>query len=182
VKRIAIDMDDTTVDTSGAIITAYNSTFGASMTKADLGGGYLPELLKGERRSWVEALLGDERFFRHLPLIEGSARTVEALAQRYEVYITTAAMEVPRSFGAKFEWLREHFPFVAPSHIVFCGDKSVLAVDYMIDDQPRHFERFGGKAVLFTAPHNLGESRYLRVDTWAEVERMFLQNDATRTP
>jgi hypothetical protein len=65
-------------------------------------------------------------------------------------------MDVPTSFDDKFAWLREHFPFIPPSHIVFCGDKSVLDVDYMIDDEPRHFARFRGTPVLFSAPQNAG--------------------------
>ena len=37
-------------------------------------------------------------------------------------------------------WLRRHFPFIAPSNIVFCGDKSIVDADYLIDDRPRHLQ------------------------------------------
>jgi 5'(3')-deoxyribonucleotidase len=126
----------------------------------------------------VDKLLATERFYRDLAPMEGSQQVIGALMGRYEVFITTAAMEVPRSFRAKYEWLREHFPFVPPSHIVFCGDKSVLAVDFLIDDQPRHFRRLHGQGVLFDAAHNRHETRYPRVANWAEVKRMFLAGPA----
>ena len=42
------------------------------------------------------------------------------------VFIATAAMEVPTSFQAKYRWLAKHFPFIPASHIVYCGDKSIL--------------------------------------------------------
>lgn len=180
-KRIAIDMDDTVVDTSAALIAAYNAMFGAAVTKADLAGRYLPEILEGEHRRWVEQVFANEGFFRDLPVMPGSQKVIHALMKRYEVFITTAAMEVPSSFAAKFDWLRRHFPFIPPSHFVFCGDKSVLAVDFLIDDQPRHFERFRGQGILFSAPHNLPETRYERVHSWSDVERLFLDGAVEET-
>ena len=64
-------------------------------------------------------------------------RVLERLQSRYEIFIASAAMEVPSSFAAKYELLAEHFPFIPTSHIVFCGDKSILRADYLIDDNPR---------------------------------------------
>ena len=66
----------------------------------------------------------------------------ERLQQHYEIYIATAAMEVPSSFNAKFHWLKQHFPFIPASHIVFCGNKSILDGDYLIDDNPRQLRLF----------------------------------------
>ena len=45
--------------------------------------------------------------------------------------------------------------------------------DYLIDDQPRHFENFRGRPLLFTAPHNALERRYTRVNSWREVRDFF---------
>jgi 5'(3')-deoxyribonucleotidase len=82
-------------------------------------------------------------------------------------------MEFPKSFGPKYRWLRRHFPFLSPTHFVFCGDKSILHADYLIDDMPRHFERFAGQGVLFTAAHNANVAAKLRVNNWLEVEDLF---------
>ena len=80
-------------------------------------------------------------------------------------------MEVPTSFAAKFRWLGRHFPFIAPSHIVFCGDKSVLATDFLIDDNPRQLRRFRGEGILYGSPSNRGVTGFRRVENWLEVER-----------
>ena len=61
------------------------------------------------------------------------------------MFIATAAMEVPTSFTAKYEWLGRHFPFISPSNVVFCGDKSILRADFLIDDNPRQLRRFVGQ-------------------------------------
>lgn len=103
-----------------------------------------------------------------------SQEVIERLMDRYEIFITSAAMEVPSSFTAKFEWLKLHFAFIPASHIVFCGDKSILDADFMIDDNERHFTRFRGEGILYSAPHNMQVEGYRRVTNWKEVESLFL--------
>lgn len=60
------------------------------------------------------------------------------------------------------------------SNIVFCGDKGIIAADYLIDDNARHFARFRSEGILFTAPHNVEENRYRRVNDLQDVREMFL--------
>jgi 5'(3')-deoxyribonucleotidase/uncharacterized protein with PQ loop repeat len=172
--RIAIDMDEVIADFRGKHLRAYNEAFGASFTREDLGGRSLEEIVPAAHAEAARRLVLEPGFFGDLDEIEGSRDVVRELGERYEVFIATAAMEVPSSFAAKFAWLRERFPFIPPSHIVFCGDKGVLDVDYLIDDTARHFHRFGGTPLLFSAPHNQGEGRYRRVESWEDVRRLLL--------
>jgi len=74
--------------------------------------------------------------------------------------------------------MKEYFPGVADSHIVFCGIKRVIAADYMIDDHARHFDGFLGQGLLFSAPHNIDEQRYPRLRDWREIETRFLGDAA----
>ncbi|MFT6149780.1 MAG: 5'(3')-deoxyribonucleotidase, partial [Saprospiraceae bacterium] len=37
-----------------------------------------------------------------------------------------------------------------------------------------NFEKFKGKGLLFTAEHNMNETRYERVDNWFDVENVLL--------
>jgi 5'(3')-deoxyribonucleotidase len=57
---------------------------------------------------------------------------------------------------------------------VFCGDKSIIAADYLIDDNVRHLSKFGGEGIIYTAPHNVREMRFRRVSSWEDVRKMFL--------
>jgi 5'(3')-deoxyribonucleotidase/uncharacterized protein with PQ loop repeat len=172
--RIAIDMDEVIADSLGKHLRAYNDAFGARLTRADLGARSLEEAVPASRAEAAEALVLAPGFFRDLEPIEGSREVVRQLSERYEVFIASAAMEVPTSFADKHAWLREHFPFIPASQVVFCGDKGVLDVDYLIDDTSRHFERFRGTPILFGAPHNRGEWGFRRVESWAEVRELFL--------
>jgi 5'(3')-deoxyribonucleotidase/uncharacterized protein with PQ loop repeat len=172
--RVAIDMDEVIADFIGKCLRELNEARGAELARQALEGRTLEEVLSPEEMARIQELLRDPNFFRDLEVIQGSQEVVRELAEHYEVYIASAAMDVPASFAAKYAWLREHFPFIPPSHIVFCGDKSVLDVHYLIDDQPRHFERFRGTGLLFSTPHNRGESRFARVASWEEVREHLL--------
>jgi 5'(3')-deoxyribonucleotidase len=164
-------MDEVIADSVGKHLRAYNLAFGATL---GLAGRSIEEVVPAEHVPALDDLIRQPGFFADLEEIPGSRDAVRALGEHYEVFVASAAMEVPTSFAAKFTWLRERFPFVPPSHIVFCGDKGVLDVDYLIDDTPRHFERFRGTPILFSAPHNRHERRYQRVEGWDDVLRLLL--------
>lgn len=173
-QRIAIDMDEVIADTLTKHVGLYNAEFGENVTADGLRGKKLREAVAGERVEKVETFLVAEDFFGDLEVMPGSQRVISDLMQRYEVFVTTAAMEVPTSFAAKFRWLEEHFPFIPASNVVFCGDKSIIRADFLIDDNARHFENFMGQGVLYSAPHNIGVEGYPRVESWEEVREMFL--------
>jgi len=173
-RRIAIDMDEVLADTLTQFLLEYNWEFGERLTKADLSERGLANLIPADRRSRLRDYTRTPGFFRDIPVMPGSEPVLQELRERYEVFIASAAMEFPNSFTEKYEWIKTHFQDFPDSHIVFCGDKSVIATDFLIDDSPRHFVRFSGQGYLYTAPHNLNENRYPRLNDWADVRRQFL--------
>ena len=60
------------------------------------------------------------------------------------------------------------------TNIVFCGDKSILRADFLIDDNPRQLRRFTGEGILYDSPHNIAVKGYRRVHNWLEIEALFL--------
>ena len=172
--RIAIDMDEVLADTLAQFLSAYNREFGENLTKADLAARKLAEIIPADRRVRLRHYALSPGFFRDIPVMPGSDSVFAELRDRYEVFIASAAMEFPTSFNEKYSWIKEHFPDFPDSHIVFCGDKSVVASDILIDDSPRHFDRFSGQGFLFTAPHNLTETRYPRLNDWEDIRQQFL--------
>jgi 5'(3')-deoxyribonucleotidase len=103
----------------------------------------------------------------------GAQDVLKDLSPRFELFIATQAMAVPNSLGPKYRWLQRHFPFIPATHYVFCGDKSILRADYLIDDLPKNLLRFQGQGILYTAPHNLSATGFTRVDNWAQVAEYF---------
>jgi 5'(3')-deoxyribonucleotidase len=177
VQRIAVDMDEVLADALAELIRRYNEDFGERLTKQDLDGRWMWDAVPSTRHDRLLGYLHSVDFFEDLPVIPESQRVVERLNASAEVFIATAAMEFPNSFTPKYRWLERHFPFLSPHRFVFCGDKSILHADYLIDDMPRHFGRFAGTGLLFTSPHNAREKLPpggpLRMDDWLAVERYF---------
>ena len=172
-QRIAIDMDEVIADFHLKMLNTVNAHYSLSLTASELNLFDLrhknPEMLNE-----MMVLASDADFFADLNVIGDSQRVIAELSKRYEIFITTAAMEVPTSFNAKFNWLKRHFPAIKPTNIVFCGLKSVINADYMIDDNAFNFENFCGEGILYTAPHNLQVTGYRRADSWQDIESMLL--------
>ena len=105
-----------------------------------------------DRQAQLRAFLDAEDFYEELDVIPDSQRVLEQLSTRFEIFIATQAMVVPNSLGPKYRWLQRHFSFIPPTHYVFCGTKSILRADYLIDDQPRNLIRFEGQGLLYSAP------------------------------
>ncbi len=177
-KRIAIDMDEVTADTFGGRVKSYNEAFGTSLEPGDFTGKSVFDVIPEARRDVMKVHMREPGFFTSLGVMEDAPEVIRELTEHYEVFIVTAAMEVPTSFHEKYIWLRTHFPFLEPMNYVFCGHKYVIRADYLIDDHARHFETFSGEGILFDAPHNaaadVDKEDYRRVHSWAEVRELFI--------
>jgi 5'(3')-deoxyribonucleotidase len=173
-KVICVDMDEVIADALGEHLLRYNRDFRSNITVEDLRGKWLWDYIPEERQSVLYDYMSSEDFFEVLEVLPDAQRVLARLQTQYDVFIATAAMEVPTSFNAKFKWLAKNFPFIPPSRIVFCGDKSILNGDYLIDDNPRQLRLFRGEGILFSAPANADVTGFRRVDNWADVEKLFL--------
>jgi 5'(3')-deoxyribonucleotidase len=182
-QTICVDMDEVLADALTEHLLRYNRDFPPTpadphfpepLTAAHLRGRRLWQAVPASRHRALDAYFRATDFFRNLPILPDAQRVLQRLQSRYDIFIASAAMEVPTSFTAKFDWLAEHFPFIPTSHIVFCGDKSILRADFLIDDNVRQLELFHGEGILFTSPANIDVTGYRRVDNWQDVEKMFL--------
>ena len=169
-KTIALDMDEVIADVTPKFVEIYEEIFGRKLAKSEYYGKKIYEI---EGAAEVRARLYEKGFFRHLPIVEGSQEAVQELMKHYDIYITTAAQEFRNSLEDKYDWLADHFPFIHWKQFVFCGDKSILGTDYMIDDHARNLRTFKGKGLLFTASHNINETEFTRVNNWQEVIDFF---------
>ena len=173
-KRLIIDMDDVLADATGQFINFYEREFGIRISLESLNH-------KDEKKRFPnhhEVVLQypfKKTFFRTMAVKENSQEVVKKLNKAYELYVVSSAMEFPNSLTEKLEWLSEHFNFLNWKQFVFCGNKSVVHGDYMIDDLPHNLEPFKGQQLLFTAPHNLQFNDFTRVNNWSEVEELLLR-------
>jgi 5'(3')-deoxyribonucleotidase/uncharacterized protein with PQ loop repeat len=178
--RIAVDMDEVIADSFSKHLRHYNEQTGESLTHEIVKQNGLKPMIPDQHKETYNRVPFADNFFGDLGVIDGSRDALEKLSQHHDVFITSAAMDVPTSFDAKYKWLEQHFPFIPPSRIVFCGDKHIINADVLIDDRSRHFKKFRGIGILFTAPHNAKEAAPLRANDWSEVLQI-LSNRGSRT-
>lgn len=166
-KTIGIDMDGVLADIEEQFMSWYENEYGLRVPRSERLGVLEPEGFpeKGAIRRYVNT----PGFFRTIPVMEGAVEAVKKLMEDYEVYIVSAAMEFPQCLLEKQEWLAEYFPFISWRNIIFCGDKSVVVTDYLIDDHCKNLDYCKGMPIMFTAGHNANFSHHTRVNNWKEV-------------
>lgn len=165
-KTIAIDMDGVLADVETQYLNWYEKEYGNRPERETMLGRMESEALPNDA---ISKFLVTPGFFRTLPVMEGAVEAVKDLMKDYDVYIVSAAMEFPLSLYEKKLWLEEHFPFIHWRNIIFCGDKSVIDTDFLIDDHCKNLDYCKGKPIMFTAFHNIYKENYQRVSHWKEV-------------
>lgn len=170
-KRIAIDMDGVMADVVELFLDYHERDFGHRKSIEEING-------LSEREAFPKAkeYVHSTGFFRNARVMEGSQEVIEQLQQQYEIFIVSAATEFPQSLLEKQEWLNEHFPFISWQQMVFCGLKTIITADIMIDDRFRNLDPFKGDTILFSQHHNLlkDPGRHQRVHSWSEIGRILL--------
>ncbi|MXV49830.1 5'(3')-deoxyribonucleotidase [Pedobacter sp. HMF7647] len=166
-------MDEVIADVIPKFLKLYNRDFGTALDIEQTPGKEVFELIPEDvNRKWYE-YINEPGFFRDLEPIADSREVVKKLHEKYDLYIVSAAMEFRNSLQDKYDWLRDHFPFIDWKHIIFCGNK-IVNVDILIDDRIRNFVDFDGRKLLFSSPHNLLITEYERVNNWKEVAEKLL--------
>lgn len=170
-KRIVVDMDGVLADVFAQFVQYHLNDTCETKTIADaLGKTELEPFPLGLQH------LHSPGFFRSLPVISGSQEVLEKINKNYELFIVSAATEFPQCLPEKQAWLNEHFPFISWEQMVFCGLKTIIKADIMIDDHFKNLDYFPGKTILFNQPHNQLSStgRHTRVNSWYEIENILL--------
>jgi 5'(3')-deoxyribonucleotidase len=160
-QRIAVDMDGVLADVVEQFFRYDEKDFGRRKTWEEAKGKKESEVFP-KFREYVYT----KDFFRTTPVMEGSR----------EILFVSAATEFPQSLSEKQEWLNEHFPFIQWQQMVFCGLKTIIEADIMIDDHFKNLDHFKNTTILFSQPHNLllDAGRHKRANSWKEIAEMLL--------
>jgi 5'(3')-deoxyribonucleotidase len=97
-----------------------------------------------------------------------SQSVLRSLNEKYEIIVVSMATEFPASLTDKQLWLNDHYPFITWKQIVFCGNKSLIQADLMIDDHLKNLDTFDGETIMFLQPHNMRNDNHhhLTVSSW----------------
>ena len=170
-QRLAVDMDGVLADVYEQFFRYDEKDFGKRRPLDEVTG-------VEERKAFpkINEYVYTKGFFRTAPVVKDSVEILAELNDAYELFIVSAAMEFPQSLPEKFEWLNEHFTFITWQQVVFCGSKTIIDADIMIDDHFKNLDEFKGTTILFSQPHNQlkNAGRHKRADSWKQVAALLL--------
>lgn len=170
-KRILVDMDGVLADVYPRFFELYEQETGNKKTMDEIvglkEGEAFPELYR-----WVET----PGFFRTIPVMADSQRVLKLLNKSYEILVISMATEFPVSLTDKQLWINDHFPFISWRQVIFCGNKSLIPADLMIDDHFKNLDHFKGETIIFSQPHNINSTdhHHKTVSSWSEIEKLLL--------
>jgi 5'(3')-deoxyribonucleotidase len=95
-KRIAIDMDEVISDSNLRFMDWYERDFKKRISKEQLTGKDFSDVVSLEHREAVRKYPPTEGFFKNMAIMEDSQEVMFQLSKKYELFITTAAMEFSR--------------------------------------------------------------------------------------
>jgi 5'-nucleotidase len=164
-------MDGVLADVYPRFFELYEEETGIKKPLDDLydrkEGEAFPELYR-----WVDT----PGFFRTMPVMPNSQRVLKLLNEIYEIIVVSMATEFPVSLTDKQLWLNYHFPYISWKQVVFCGNKSIIPADIMIDDHLKNLDNFNGETIMFIQPHNKNNTyhNHRTVSSWTDIEKLLL--------
>lgn len=164
-------MDGVLADVYPRFFELYEQETGIKKTMGEViglkEGEAFPELYR-----WVET----PGFFRTIPVMADSQRVLKSLNKTYEILVISMATEFPVGLTDKQMWINEHFPFISWKQVIFCGNKSLIPANLMIDDHFKNLDHFNGETIIFMQPHNINNTDHQHkiVSTWTEIEKILL--------
>ena len=170
-KRILVDMDGVLADVYSRFFDLHEQETGSRLSVSDVSGMLEAEAFQNQI-GWVTI----PGFFRTVPVMKGSVGGLKKLNSQYDVVVVSMATEFPQSLTDKQLWMHDNYPFISWQQLVFCGNKSLLQADIMIDDHPKNLDNFTGETIMFTQPHNIfiTDTKHRRVSSWEEIEGLLL--------
>lgn len=156
---VGVDLDGVLADCIGEWLVQFNFLTGSKLLRSDLKTYTISNHVAPKHKDFAMKVFEREDFFSNLPLITGAKEGVKALIKAgYEVvFVTKAVGNHPNILAGKSKWIKKHFPDQLESTI-FCSDKSLVNVDYLIDDSVDQIEGINlvnyGTGILFGCHHN----------------------------
>ena len=156
-----IDCDEVLRSLLDGMVTLYNENFGENMTRDEVKDFDVdvsfPKVMEytGETASkWFFQEHGHELFFKS-PALPGMKRAIKILQKYGQVIIVT----YQKSFQNRVDtlnWLNNNG--ICPDGLCFIKNKTLLHLDYLIDDNSFNFIGCNAKkGILITAPYNENE-------------------------
>ena len=172
-RIIGLDVDDVIANLVETWIDIYNTDFNDSLKREDITSWNISEHVKcGDR---IYDYLKERSLYDRVMPISGSNWGVRNLRKMgfNIVFITNST---PEQSGRKYFWLKDFGFILNKSEYFEAADKSLIACDWLIDDNPTNIANAYGKGIVYHQPWNKGlDKHYTRVFNWEDIVRYFVR-------
>lgn len=169
-KKIGIDLDTTLNNLSEDWLRLYNEKYNDNLPEFKHWDCTLD--VKTECGNKIFDLIKTPNFFYNLKLNDNAYDVIFELSKGFELYIVTAYFS--ETCVDKTNWVRKHLPYFDIKNIIFCNNKSLLNLDYLIDDGGHNIEGFKQKGIVYDMAYNRYlVDEYTRVKNWLDIKDFF---------
>src|SRR5690606_17027003 len=151
---IGIDVEDVTASLLQECLYRYNCDYSDNLKADSIKEWDLVPYVKKECGKKIYEYIEDPSIYDFVEPVEDSWWGVNCLRQfgHRIVFITSSTQG---HAGRKYQWLQDHNFLPNRKDYIEAGDKSLVCVDYLVDDRPYNVESTRGIGVLLSRPHNL---------------------------
>lgn len=169
--RILVDMDGPLADFDAAFYAlCEGSEWPMHSTLADQCHRFATDcILDPEHARLARQYVNTSRWFLDLPVVDGAAEGLDALADHADVWICTKPLEAnPHCRDDKAAWIRRHLGTDWERRLVLTPDKSLVRGDVLLDDAIKlHWlETAEWQPVVFPTPWNGDGSEWHGIRRW----------------
>ena len=166
---IGLDVDCPIANIHPAWLNAYNEKYGDNLCVEDITTWNMHEIVKLECGKNIYNLLTPAVYKATTPTV-GALDGVKQLRELGHklVFITTPTR---LTMGVKYDWLKEYGFLESDKEYVEAFDKSIFAIDILVDDYIENLRSFRGNGILYNAPWNKSIEYSIRFGDWNNLIR-----------
>ncbi len=129
-QKLGIDLDTTLNNLNEVWLKQYNEDYDDNLT--EFATWNVDKHVKPECGQKIFSYLHEPDFFYNLDIREDASEVVDYISKYFDLYIVTA-YSVDTCVD-KVKWVEKYLPYFDVRNIVFCNDKSIPNLEYLIDD------------------------------------------------
>lgn len=186
-RLLLCDVDGVLADFTGAVLSLVEAYTGRRYTRADVTSWSYREALGLTPEEWrdVSAHISQPGFARRLeplPAAEELRRLIASTPALDVQFVTSPWRSSPTWYADREAWLCDTFGRTQGRRVTFTSEKHHVAGDWFVDDSADHVRAWVEAQVIrrhpepwhafvWDAPYNRGETRGVRVSSFADVMR-----------
>lgn len=165
-SKIALDLDGVIWDLVDPWVNNYNLLYDDNIKTTDIKEYKLSSTLTKATSEELHNILLQENFWNNVFPFPNAFEYLDKLNNEYDLYIATKTDY--RIYEIKVNRVLKLFPFIKPEQIICINNKSLLDVDWLVDDCADNLNGNYNK-ILLDASYNRSNYEFIRAKDLKEV-------------